>query len=61
MRRFFSLLIFAVLFSAFAAATPSQATRTPVKAHHRDSRVQRHRTHKAGKHNTRKRLRHHTV
>ena len=59
MRRFLSVLIMCTLASAFAGATPTRTTLTPVKATHQ--RPQRHKAHKAGKHHTPKRHRHHKV
>jgi len=59
MKRFFSLLMLAVLTSAFSLAAPSEATLTPVKATHQ--RITRHHAHKAAKHPRPKRYRHHAV
>ena len=59
MNRFFSVLMLAVLTSAFSLAAPSEAALTPVKATHQ--RVQRHRAHKAAKHHRPKRSHHHAV
>jgi len=48
MKRFFSVLMFAVLTSAFSLAAPSEAVLTPVKATHQP--VKHHHAHKAAKH-----------
>lgn len=59
MRRLLLVLILCVLASAFAWATPPQATLTPVRATHQ--RARHHKAHKAGKHHTPKRHRHRAV
>jgi hypothetical protein len=59
MKRILSVLMTCLLASAFAWATPPQATLTPVRATH--ERPIRHRAHKAGRHHTPKRHRHRTV
>jgi hypothetical protein len=59
MKRFFSVLMLAVLTGTFSLAAPSEAALTPVKATHQ--RVQRHRAHKAAKHHSPKHSHRHGV
>ena len=59
MKQFFSLLMLAVLTSAFCLAAPSDAALIPVRATHQ--RVQRHHAHKAGKHHRSKHSHHRSV
>jgi len=58
MKQFLSVLMLAVLTSAFSLAARSEVALTPVKATHQ--RAQRHHTHKAAKHHRPKRS-HHAV
>ncbi len=56
MKRCFSVLILALLTTAFAAALPSDASLVPARATHQ--RATRHHAHKAGKHHHPKRSKH---
>jgi len=59
MKRFFSLLMLAVLTSVFCQATPSEGALIPVRATHQ--RVQRHHAHKAARHHRAKHSHHRSV
>jgi hypothetical protein len=59
MKRCFSVLILALLSTAFAAALPSDPSLVPVRATHQ--RATRHHAHKAGKHHHTKRSHRHSV
>ena len=59
MKRCFSVLILALLTTAFAAALPSDASLVPARAIHQ--RATRHHAHKAGKHHHPKRSHRHSV
>jgi hypothetical protein len=59
MKRCFSVLILALVSTAFAAALPSDASLVPARATHQ--RANRHHAHKAGKHHHAKRSRRHAV